>query len=166
MNIVVEKQPKCVATLRVEIPADKVQGQRDQIVRGYASKARIPGFRPGKAPRAVVEKRFEKEIAEELNDKLVNEAYDEALKQESLKVLDFGMPEDLTTHAGRRHHLRLQTDPRPRSPTPGIQGRHRHRAAARRAGRGNRRPNSPRCKSASPISTPSKAAPPPWAISR
>ena len=97
MNIVVEKQPKCVATLRVEIPADKVNGQRDQIVRGYASKARVPGFRPGKVPRAVVEKRFQKEIDEELNGALVNEAYDEALKQESLHVLDFGVPENLTT---------------------------------------------------------------------
>ena len=99
MNIVVEKQPKCVATLRVEIPADKVSGQRDQIVKGYASKARVQGFRPGKAPRAIVEKRFEKEITEELNGVLFNEAYDEAMKQESLNVLDFGVPEDVTTHA-------------------------------------------------------------------
>lgn len=99
MNIVVEKQPKCVATLRVEIPAEKVQGQRDQIVRGYTNKARVPGFRPGKAPRAIVEKRFEKEITEELNERLFNEAFDEALKQEALKVLDFGIPENLTTTA-------------------------------------------------------------------
>lgn len=99
MNIVVEKQPKCVATLRVEIPAEKVQGQRDQIIRGYASKARVPGFRPGKAPKALVEKRFEKEILEELNERLFNEAFDEALKQEDLKVLDFGAPENLTTTA-------------------------------------------------------------------
>jgi len=98
MNIVVEKQPKCVATLRVEIPSEKVSGQRDQIVRGYTSKAKVPGFRPGKAPRALVEKRFEKEITEELNGALINEAYDEALKQESLKVLDFGVPENVTNH--------------------------------------------------------------------
>jgi len=98
MNIVVEKQPKCVATLRVEIPADKVKGEREQIVKGYANKARVPGFRPGKAPRAVVEKRFQKEISDELNEALITEAYDEALKQESLHVLDFGVPEDVTTH--------------------------------------------------------------------
>jgi trigger factor len=98
MNIVVEKQPKCVATLRVEIPAEKVSGERDQIVKGYASKARVPGFRPGKAPRAVVEKRFQKEISDQLNEALISEAYDEALKQESLHVLDFGVPEDITTH--------------------------------------------------------------------
>ncbi len=99
MNIVVEKQPKCVATLRVEIPAEKVQGQRDRIVRGYTSKARVPGFRPGKAPRAIIEKRFDKEITEELNEALFNEAFDEAIKQQELKVLDFGMPENLTTTA-------------------------------------------------------------------
>jgi len=99
MNIVVEKQPKCVATLRVEIPAEKVQGERDQIVRSYATKAKIPGFRPGKAPRAIIEKRFEKDIAGDLHGRLVNEAFDEALKRENLKVLDFGNPEDITDRA-------------------------------------------------------------------
>jgi trigger factor len=96
MNIVVEKQPKCVATLRVEIPAEKVQGQREQIVRSYASKVKIPGFRPGKAPRSVVEKRFQKDINEELHGQLINEAFDKALRQESLKVLDFGSPDGIT----------------------------------------------------------------------
>ncbi len=97
MNIVVEKQPKCVATLRVEIPAEKVNGQRDQIVKGYTSKARVQGFRPGKAPRAVVEKRFQKEIQDELYNALINEAYEAAMKQEALNVIDFGAPQDLTT---------------------------------------------------------------------
>ncbi len=97
MNIVVEKQPKCVATLRVEIPAEKARKLRDEIVASYTSKARVPGFRPGKAPRAVIEKRFGKEISEEQQSSLINEAYDEALKQESLSVLDFGSPENLTT---------------------------------------------------------------------
>jgi trigger factor len=93
MNIVVEKQPKCVATLRVEIPAEKVSGERERIVAGYASQAKIPGFRPGKAPRKVIEKRYEKEIGEELRDRLMQEGCDEALRKESLKVLDFGVPE-------------------------------------------------------------------------
>lgn len=98
MNIVVEKQPKCVATLRVEIPAEKVTGQRDQIVRKYTGSARVPGFRPGKAPRAVIEKRFEKEISEELREALFSEAFDTALKQETLSVLDFGIPQNVTDH--------------------------------------------------------------------
>ena len=96
MNIVVEKQPKCVAILRVEIPADKVASERKQILRTYTNKARIPGFRPGKTPLAVVEKRYGKDIAEELESKLINQAYDEALQQESLRVLEFGAPQALT----------------------------------------------------------------------
>ena len=98
MNIVVEKQPKCVATLRVEIPVERVASEHAKIAKGYTSKVRIPGFRPGKAPRAVVEKRFQKEIAEEVQEALFEEAYDEAMEQESLHVLDFGVPEDVTTH--------------------------------------------------------------------
>ena len=97
MNIVVEKQPKCVATLRVEIPAEKVRGQRDQIVRNYAAKVRIPGYRPGKAPLPIVEKRFAKDISDELHDSLINQAFDEAIQQENLKVLDFGNPGDVST---------------------------------------------------------------------
>ncbi len=80
----------------MEIPAEKVQGERAGIVRNYASKARIQGFRPGKAPLAVIEKRFAKDITDELHGKLINEAFDEALKQENLKVLDFGNPENIT----------------------------------------------------------------------
>ena len=102
MNIVVEKQPKCVATLRVEIPAEKVQGLRDEIVGRYLKNVRVPGFRPGKAPRPFIEKRYEKEIAEQLQEKLFTEACDEALKQETLKVIDFGTPEDVTTEADGR----------------------------------------------------------------
>jgi len=97
MNLVVEKQPKCLATLHVEIPAETVQDQRQQILRKYLGKARIPGFRPGKAPHAIIEKRFEKEITEELHEQLVSAAFDAALKQEALKVLDFGAPEALST---------------------------------------------------------------------
>jgi trigger factor len=99
MNIVVEKLPKCVATLRVEIPADTISAKRERIVNSYASKARIQGFRPGKAPRTIIVKRFEKEITEELNGELINAAFDQALSQESLNVLDFGAPEDMVTHA-------------------------------------------------------------------
>ncbi|MBK1791137.1 trigger factor [Persicirhabdus sediminis] len=97
MNITVEKQAKCTATMRAEIPADKVNNERKAIVKGFAKQAKIPGFRPGKTPLAVVEKRFADGISEELEQRLVNEACSEALKQnESLKVLNFKKPESLS----------------------------------------------------------------------
>lgn len=95
MNIIVEKQPNCIATLRVEVPSDTVNSERAKIVSGYAAQARIPGFRPGKAPKKVIEKKFQSAIAEELDEKLVRQAYDEALEKEALKVLTFGNPQNL-----------------------------------------------------------------------
>ena len=71
MNIIVEKQPNCLATLRVEVPSDTVKTERAKIVSGYAAQARIPGFRPGKAPKNVIEKKFQTAITEELDDRLV-----------------------------------------------------------------------------------------------
>ena len=95
MNIIVEKQPNCLATLRVEVPSDTVKNERAKIVSGYAAQARIPGFRPGKAPKNVIEKKFQAAITEELDERLVRQAYDEALRKEALKVLNFGNPQNL-----------------------------------------------------------------------
>jgi trigger factor len=95
MNIVVEKQPKCIATLNVEVPAADVAARREKIASTYASQAKIAGFRPGKAPKAVIQKRFGKQISEELTEALFGEACDQALEKENLKVLDFGFPDNL-----------------------------------------------------------------------
>ncbi len=95
MNIVVEKQPKCLATLSVEVPSSDVAAKRESIASTYASQAKIPGFRPGKAPKKVIEKRFGKQISEELRDSLFGDACDQALEKENLKVLDFGFPDNL-----------------------------------------------------------------------
>ncbi|MBB5351040.1 trigger factor [Haloferula luteola] len=97
MNISVEKQPNCTATLRVEIPSETVQTERSSIVSTYASQARIQGFRPGKAPKKVIEKRFAEQITGELEDRLARKAFDEALQSQDLKVLNFGRPSAFTT---------------------------------------------------------------------
>lgn len=94
MNIAVEKEPKCIAILKVEVPAKDVSSKRDTILAKYASQAKIPGFRPGKTPKKVVAKRFEKEIKEQLNEDIYNEACQLALSQENLRVLEFGSPND------------------------------------------------------------------------
>lgn len=99
MNIAVEKQPKCIAVLNVEIPSADVAAKRDSITSSYASQAKIAGFRPGKAPKNVIQKRFGKQISEELTEALFGEACDKALEAEKLKVLDFGFPDKLDERA-------------------------------------------------------------------
>ena len=66
MNVQVENLPNCVTTLHVEVPPEKVSAAWDDIAKDYARYAKIPGYRPGKAPRNVIEKKFQKEIREEL----------------------------------------------------------------------------------------------------
>jgi trigger factor len=86
MKVEVEKQPGSVSTLQIELPPEEVSREWDAIASSFARFAKIPGYRPGKAPRAVIEKRFRKEIQDELTKKLVSKSYHEAIEQEQLRV--------------------------------------------------------------------------------
>jgi len=96
MNITVEKQPECVALLTCEVLPEQVAKERKGILKAFNKEAKIPGFRPGKIPTKVLEKRFGKAIKEELESRLINEACRKALTDdESLKVLHFKAPESI-----------------------------------------------------------------------
>jgi len=87
MNVEVENLPNCIASLHIELPPDLVTKEWNEVVKGFRQVARIPGFRPGKAPPNVVEAKFRKEIQEELTKKLVSETTREAIREKGLKVL-------------------------------------------------------------------------------
>ena len=87
MNVEVENLPNCIASLHIELPPDFVTKEWNEVVKGFRQVARIPGFRPGKAPQSVVEAKFRKEIQEELTKKLVSETTREAIREKGLKVL-------------------------------------------------------------------------------
>ena len=99
MNITLEKQENCQALLRVEISSETVTSERSDIVKAFSRQARLPGFRPGKAPKAVIEKRFAREIGEELDSRLIRQGLQEAVEKESLKVLSAPDPADPTHHS-------------------------------------------------------------------
>ncbi len=86
MKVEVEKQPGSVSTLRIELPPEEVSKEWDTIANSFARFAKIPGYRPGKAPRSVIDKRFRKEIQEEVTKKLVSKSYHDAIAQEQLRV--------------------------------------------------------------------------------
>jgi trigger factor len=95
MNAQVEPLPNCLATLRVDLPPEAVNEAREKITRDYASQAKLPGYRPGKAPRAVVERKFQKEIREELERKLLSESTRAAISEKNLRVLQIQNVEDV-----------------------------------------------------------------------
>lgn len=100
MNIRLEKKEKCLAALSVEVPADKVTEERNKVLKAFATQARIPGFRPGKAPKSVIEKSHGADITQEVESRLIQNSFQEALKEhQDLKVLTVKNPENVTHQA-------------------------------------------------------------------
>jgi len=95
MKVKVEKQPESVSTLRIELPPEEVAKEWDVIAKSFAQFAKIPGYRPGKAPRSVIEKRFRKEIQDEVTKKLVSKSYHDAIEQKKLRVASLTNLEDV-----------------------------------------------------------------------
>jgi len=93
MKISVEQVGPCRKALRIEVPVEQVTAEYKKVLKDIATSARIPGFRPGKAPESVVEKQFTKDALDETRERLVPRAYHEALKQQGLTpvaVVDVG----------------------------------------------------------------------------
>src|SRR5260221_13877078 len=87
MNVEVEQLPNCLASIHVELPPEWVKQGWSEIVKGFRQAARIPGFRPGKAPQSGLEAKYRKEIQEELTRKLGQEATREPIKEKVRKSL-------------------------------------------------------------------------------
>lgn len=99
MKITFKKQPKCLGQLTVAVPTEAVQEERETLIKGFSQQAKIKGYRPGKVPRSVIEKMFAKDIANELDGRLINQAIDQAIKDEDLRVLEVKTPENATHQA-------------------------------------------------------------------
>src|SRR5438105_9075212 len=95
MKIEVETQPGSVSTLSIELPPEEVTKEWDEIANSFARFAKIAGYRPGKAPRRVIEAKFKKEIQDELTRKLVSKSYRDAIEQKQLRVVSLTNLEDV-----------------------------------------------------------------------
>jgi trigger factor len=88
MELFVEQQPNCLATLRASIPSVDVQKKIEKLAAEYQRAAKLPGFRKGKAPVAVVARKYKDEIAGEVVRELLREAVNQAAKDNNLVVLN------------------------------------------------------------------------------
>src|SRR3982751_3409066 len=95
MKVEVEKEPDSVSTLQIELPPEQVAKEWNAIADNFARYAKIPGYRPGKAPRKVIEAKFKKEIQEEVTKHLVSKSYREAVAEKNLRVVSLTNLEDV-----------------------------------------------------------------------
>jgi len=100
--------------LQISVPIEDVRDAEDKAARRYATRVRLPGFRPGKAPAAMIKKKFADAIRQETLESLVQEAYKQVLEKEQFKLasqphvhdVKFGDNEPLTFEL----HLEVRPD--------------------------------------------------------
>ena len=142
MKVEVENQPHCVATLKIELPPEQVSKEWDAIANSFAAQARIPGYRPGKAPRRVIEAKFRKDIQDELTKKLVSKSYHEAIAEKQLRVVSLTNLEEVEFGDDRSMRFRATVVTAPEFELPDYKGNPapvaRHEGDRGRGGRSGR----------------------------
>ena len=79
-----EATATCRREIELEIPADEVSKSMEKVARDIARVARVPGFRPGKAPVTLIRRRFADDIKSEVLQSLIPERIEKALEEQKL----------------------------------------------------------------------------------
>ena len=108
--------------LEISVPADEVRNAEDKAARRYATQVRLPGFRPGKAPAAMVRKRFAQPIRQEAFETLLQEAYQTVLAREKLKPASQPRVEHVHFDEGKPLTFELHLEVRPEVELPRVTG--------------------------------------------
>jgi trigger factor len=86
-TVKIEEAGPCKKKVSIEIPEETIKNATDEQYNNLRKEALVPGFRKGRAPRRLLEKRFSKETTEQIKLKLLAEASDSAIKDNSLDTL-------------------------------------------------------------------------------
>lgn len=124
MNVTVERVEN-EATLKITAPAAEVNAGYKKAVQKIADQANIPGFRKGKAPRAIIEMHYGKEaVKQEAFEIVANKAYSEALYQEKLIPVSDPKVEESTFEEGKDMELTIKVTLKPEPELGEYKGLH------------------------------------------
>ncbi len=101
MNVSVENLAPCKKLLRVELDAKSVDEIFDAITKDFQKQAALPGFRPGKAPRDMVVKKYGGEIKDEAKRKLIGDNYRKALDEQKIHAIGYPDIEEIQFDRGQ-----------------------------------------------------------------
>ncbi len=96
LQVSVQEGARWRRTLQITVPADQVKAEQSRLVRELSGRVRLPGFRSGKVPAQVLEKRFGGAVQREMLDRLIGDAYKEVLARESLRPISEGEVDDIS----------------------------------------------------------------------
>jgi trigger factor len=98
----------CKHSLEISVPVETVDTETERVVSSFQHRARLPGFRPGKAPAGLVRKQFEGDIRQQVIENLVPKFLDEELQKHDLKIV--GTPDISDVHFHRGEPLRFKAE--------------------------------------------------------
>ena len=99
MKVTVEDLSPIKKKFSIEIAAEAVTKEMEKAIASVTKKAKIPGFRPGKAPKAIVEKHYGEEVHSDVLQKLVSNAYMQAIEDNKISPVDMPMIENVSAMA-------------------------------------------------------------------
>ena len=122
MNVTVENLAPCKKLLRVEVDVKAVDEAFDSMTKEFQKQSSLPGFRPGKAPRAMVLKKYGGEIKDEVKRKLVSEAYRKAVEEKKIDVVGQPDIEEIQFGPGQSLQFAATIETAPEFPLPDYKG--------------------------------------------
>jgi trigger factor len=86
MDIKIQETNPTRRSVTVTVPAETVAAAEKEVLKGFAREAALPGFRPGKAPEAIVRQKYSKQIADEVSQRLLSQGYERIQQEKSFTV--------------------------------------------------------------------------------
>jgi len=93
-----------------EIPAEVVETEVERVARGYGKSARLPGFRPGKAPVKLVRQRYREQILHDVMHDLIPRAIDDEMRQRAIEPVDTPDVREVSLDEGQPLRFRADFD--------------------------------------------------------
>ncbi len=122
MNVTVENLAPCKKLMRVEVEPQKVDETFDAVTKDFQREAALPGFRPGKAPKEMILRKFGKDIEEEAKRKLISESYKKAVDEKNLDVLGYPDIEEIQFSRGQPLQFAATIETAPEFELPEYKG--------------------------------------------
>ena len=113
---------ECKKNLDIEIPPDVVDAEITHIAQEFARRARVPGFRPGKAPIGVVKTRFRDEIVSEMMQHLMPKYFGDAIDERKLEIVQAPQFESVDYNSGKPLRFRAVFEVYPRLSIENFEG--------------------------------------------
>ena len=114
MKVKAKTLEECSTLFEIEVPKDAVDQAFEEVYNEIAKVASIPGFRPGKAPKELVKKRYSKEAKKEVVNHLIPDAYQKAVEEHKIEPIGYPDITDLVFEEGKTMSFKAKIDTRPK----------------------------------------------------